>query len=248
MARTGVDVNLLVATPAEGVAERIEERLAEFEIETAWVTASEARIDEPEAHDERLAHVCDGSRSLRPVPVLVPPTGPRDTYGRAQRIAARATCRVVRLCPTSHQYLLANWVLSPLPELCEREGIALLLDFDPDRVRWVEVVPFARAFPSVPMVVLGVEIGSDRVVPAVLDAAPNLVLQVARIRVVEDLVWLSSTFGSFRFVWGSGGSRDPSAVHASIRGASGLGDESRAAILHGNAEALADGRYAEAFL
>ena len=98
----------------------------------------------------------------------------------------------VRLCPVRDGYPLVDWLLSPLPELCEREGVALVLDFAPGAIPWSDVVTFARSFPTVPMVVLGVE--GDRVAGAALDATANLVLHGA------GVASLAATFGAHRFV------------------------------------------------
>jgi predicted TIM-barrel fold metal-dependent hydrolase len=110
------------------------------------------------------------------------------------------------------------------------------------------VVEFARAFPGLPVVVLGVELGTDRAVPAALDAAPNVVCAVADIRTPEGLARLCETFGSGRFVYGSGEGATSTSALASIREAKALTDEARAAVLHGNADALAHGRYADEVL
>src|SRR5438046_2823597 len=56
--------------------------------------------------------------------------------------------------PSSHRYPLVDWVLSPVPELCEREGVAVVLDFAPEAVKWAEAVAFARHYSPVPMVIL----------------------------------------------------------------------------------------------
>ncbi len=241
MARTGIDVNLVVDAADDDLAGR----LAALEVESAWVTASAARTQEPEASDEQLFRACNGSPSLHPLPVLVPPVSALGAYERARAIAATADLRVVRLCPAGHAYPLAEWVVSPLPELCERERLALVLDFEPQAVPWSEVVSFARAYPSVPMVVLGVDLGTDPVVAAALDAAPNLVIEIGLSSEGADLVRFADTYGPSRFVWGSGGGDGALAVREAI---AGLGEEARAAILGENARALADGSYAERFL
>jgi hypothetical protein len=54
--------------------------------------------------------------------------------------------------------------------------------------------------------------------------------------------------GSHRFVWGSSEGADAGAARRAIENAEGLGEEDRAAILSGNAQALQDGAYAEAWL
>jgi hypothetical protein len=134
---------------------------------------------------------------LLEAPVLTPPTAVPDSYERARELAADSASRVVRLCPHRDGYPLVDWVLSPLPELCEREGLALVLDFDPAPVPWADVVRFARTFPAVPMLVLGVDLEADRAAPAALDATANVVLHVED---VPELAPLIETFGAHRFV------------------------------------------------
>jgi hypothetical protein len=108
--------------------------------------------------------------------------------------ALEAGTKAVRVCPHRDAYPLVDWVLSPLPERCEREGAMLVLDFAPGSIPWTDVVTFARAFPTVPMVVLGAE--SNRVAAAALDATANLVLQGA------GFESLAATVGAHRFVDG----------------------------------------------
>jgi hypothetical protein len=245
VARTGIDVNLVVGR--RDVSEGVERTLATRDVRAAWVTAAEARLGEPELHDEWLIGICGDASSLVPVPVLLPPTGLPGAYDRARRIAA-AGHRLVRLCPTTHRYVLVDWVLSPLPELCAREGLAILLDFDPEPVSWRDVVALGRAFPSLPLVVLGVEVGADRSIPSVLDAAPNVVCAVAELATPEDLARLCKHFGASRFVCESGDRTDGKDVIAAIAASNLLAADARDAVLHANAEALARGAYAEAFL
>lgn len=247
MARNAIDVNLVADAASDDVALKSEARLDARGITAAWLIAAAARSEDPEEHDQRLARACEGSSSLYPVPVLVPPTAVPGAYDRARRLAATARCRVVRLCPGGHRYPLADWVLTPLPELCQRERLALMLDFEPDPVRWDETVAFARSYPSLPMVLLDAEIGADRALPAALDAAPNLLLHVGRLCSLEDLIRLTDAYGPSRFAWGSG-HPEADAARESIAAAERLGGEVRAAILHGNAQALQDGSYAETFL
>jgi len=247
MAPDAVDVNLVIDAAGCDAASQSQARLHGNGISSGWVTAAASRTEDPEKHDELLARACERSPSLHPVPVLIPPTAVPGAYERARRLAATARCRVVRLCPSGHGYPLADWVLSPLPELCEREGVALVLDFAPEALRWSETVAFARAYPALPMVVLDAEIGLDRALPAALDAAPNLLLHVAQLPSPEHLVRLADVYGTSRFVWGSG-PPGAGAARESIAAAEGLGEEGRAAILHDNAQALQDGGYAERFL
>jgi hypothetical protein len=223
MAPVAIDVNLVLEAGA--VDEVV---LSERGLGGAWVTANASRTDDPAAHDARLARVLNATETLRPVPVLVPPTGTNGAYARAREIIHSAPLHVVRLCPTGHRYPLADWVLSPIPELCERQSFTLLLDFAPADVPWLEVVAFARTFPSVPIVLLGV--GGERTAPAALDAAPNLILHLDG-TVSPRLV---ATYGGSRFV--------------ATSATADLPDRDRELILHLNAEALADGSYAGQWL
>lgn len=223
MASVAIEVNLVL--DAVAVDEVV---LSERGLGGAWVTANASRTDDPVAHDARLGRVLSGSETLRAVPVLLPPTGANGAYARAREIIHSAPFHVVRLCPTGHRYPLADWVLSPIPELCERQSFTLLLDFAPAHVAWLEVVAFARVFPSVPIVLLGV--GDERAAPAALDAAPNLILHLDG-TVSAGLV---ATYGGSRFVAASA--------------AEDLPDRDRELILQRNAEALADGSYAGQWL
>jgi len=209
-----------------------------------WAPAAESRSHEPDAHDARLAGACETLPGLDPVAVLVPPTGAPTAAERACRVAATARPRVVRLCPGGHRYPLAGWVLSPLPELCDRHGVALMLDFDARDVPWEQVVAFARSYPSVPMVVLDVAVGDDHALAAALDAAPNLVAHVGALRAVADLAYLVEVFGAPRFVWGSD-STGAGTTRTAVAQEGDLFHDARQAILHGNARALGEGRYAE---
>jgi predicted TIM-barrel fold metal-dependent hydrolase len=248
MASDAVDVNALVDAQGNGLAQRTTALLAERGLQGAWITASASRFDDPADHDDRLHAACAGQPSLHAIPVLVPPTGASSGYARAQRMAADQATGVARLCPGSHRYPLAEWVLSPLPELCARSGLTLMLDFQPEPVRWTEVVSFARAYPSLPLIVLEVQLDHDRAAAAALDAAPNLLLHVAETHRPDLLGRLVELFGASRFVWGSSQRASTDEDRGAVLGLEQLPHESRAALLHGNAEALQQRRWAEAFL
>jgi hypothetical protein len=244
--RVGIDVNFIVDGDDDNVATRTVNKLAELSLASAWLTASLARTGDPVDHDTRLTHACMDIPELDPIPVLVPPVASGDAFGRARKISTTATCRVARVCPSGHGYPLADWVLSPIPELCVREGLALQIDFDPEPIRWQESVAFARTFPRLPLILLGTAIGEDRALPAALDAAPNLVIHVSETNAATELIELVQIFGTSRFVWGSAFS----SIHPSPNGAAayGLLDGAYESILYRNAQALADGTYADAFL
>jgi hypothetical protein len=106
----------------------------------------------------------------------------------------------IRPGPNGDGYPLVDWVLTPLPETCDRENLALAIDYQGARIPWDDLVRFSRAYPSLPMVLSGASIGNDGVIPAALEVAPNLILEVAPLSArTEALDRLVARFGSHRF-------------------------------------------------
>jgi hypothetical protein len=243
MATRLVNVNAVVEAREVGRLEELDEA-ARANDAAVWVTERTARLGAPDAHDALLESLCDVFEALHPVPVLVPPTGAPRGLSRVVDAAERGG-RVVRICPATHSYPVAGWVLSPIPEACERYDLALLIDFDLQQPMWQEVVEFARAFPRVPMVLLAEALDRDPVAGAALDATANLLLQLTPD--CTSASHLLSIFGPGRFVCGTGHRPvpDPGNVWASL---DDLRDEDRHAVLAGNAQLLADGAYAGTFL
>jgi hypothetical protein len=237
----GIDVSHALAEPTAAGVEACARRLPALGIDEAWVTPEPARSGDPERFDHLTP---DGA--VRSVPVLVPPTGRRGAFERARQIARETTLRVARVCPGGHRYPLLDWVLSPLPELCDRERMALLVDLAPDPVDWQELTEFARAFPSLPLLVLGTAPGGDRALPAALDRTANVVVEAGPGTDVDALVDLVDSFGPHRFAWGSGAGDAGFAARGRIEAA--LSDDDRDAVLGGTAAALADGSYGERHL
>jgi hypothetical protein len=240
----GIDVNLVVADATAAELRGWMELMAEHGVARAWVTPRAARTGDPAAGDA-LAAACGGIDALQVMPVLVPPTGAPGALERALGIAASSALRVARLCPLGHGYPLVDWMLSPLPELCDRERMGLLLDFAPSEPPWRDVVDLARRHPALPLVVIGRLAGATYTVPAVLDATANVLVDVSGHPDPRAIPGLVATFGSHRFVWGSGGS--PGAMAGRSR-LGGLAERDGSAIMGGNAAALAGGTYAETFL
>ena len=105
----------------------------------------------------------------------------------------------IRPGPNGDGYPLVDWVLSPLPETCERENLGLAVDYRGAAIPWDDVVRFSRAYPALPIVLVGAAIESDGVIPAALDLAPNLILELASALVGETLARLVHRYGAHRF-------------------------------------------------
>jgi hypothetical protein len=115
-------------------------------------------------------------------------------------VAAKAG-RMVRVCPgpNGDRYPLLDWVLSPLPETCDRENLGLAIDYRGAAIPWGDVVGLSRAYPALPIVLIGASIGIDGVIPAALDAAPNLILELRSEPTDERVATLVARFGAHRF-------------------------------------------------
>jgi hypothetical protein len=243
MAGLDVDVDLVLDDASGDGLRALEERVAADGLGGAWVTpAAAARGGDPGRFDE----IVPSNGRVQVVPVLLPPAAEPGALERGERIAAGAPCRIARVCPTAHGYPLVDWVLSPLPEICARGRMALVLDFATDRVPWRDVADLARAFPALPLVVLGGRLGDERAIPAVLDATANVVVELSRVRDAGALAHLAGVFGAHRFVWGSGGSDQAGRLRSAL--AAALEPDAGAGVLGDNARALADGTYVEAYL
>jgi hypothetical protein len=122
---------------------------------------------------------------------------------------AAGGANVVRLCPgpDDDDYPLEPWVLTPLPEYCEREDITVLVDpgVKPIRYPWSEIVSLAREHPHLVVVALAPPLAGPTAARA-LDAAPNLVLETSAVTDAStvDLVRLVEVAGAHRLAYGSG--------------------------------------------
>jgi len=120
---------------------------------------------------------------------------------RALDTVAHDAGRMIRICPgpNGDRYPLLDWVLSPLPETCERENLGLAIDYRGAAIPWDDVVRFARAYPTLPMILIGASIGNESVIPAALDVAPNLILELSDGPGEEPPARLVDRFGAYRF-------------------------------------------------
>lgn len=210
----------------------------------AWLVHDRSRHSDPQEHDATLLEACHShGTQCRAQLVLVPPFID-DSAELRMAAASPDTCRVMRLCPgpLGHGYPLVDWVLSPLPESCERENLALAIDYQDANIPWTDVVGFARSFLTVPMILIGALVGEDRTLPAALDVAPNLIIELSGLRDGPTLPPLLEHFGAHRFVYGSGG-RSSADLIAPLLNADVLG-----AVLGGTADAIGSGAWRETHL
>ncbi|MDQ6709893.1 MAG: hypothetical protein M3Z11_04980 [Candidatus Dormibacteraeota bacterium] len=119
---------------------------------------------------------------------------------RALDTVRARTDRLVRVCPgpNGHGYPLLDWMLSPLPETCERENLGLVIDYQGAAIPWELVIPFARAYPGLPMILVGASGQSLSVIPAALEVAANLIVELPDASDRPTVERLVGRFGSHR--------------------------------------------------
>ncbi len=121
------------------------------------------------------------------------------------RVSAR-TDRLVRVCPgpKGHGYPLLDWMLSPLPETCERENLGLVIDYRGAAIPWDHLIAFARAYPGLPMILVGASPPDLDVIPAALEVTANLIVELPDASDRPTVERLEGRFGSHRVTTSAG--------------------------------------------
>jgi hypothetical protein len=152
-----------------------------------------------------MAPVADGSMPgsvAGTAPVLCgPPTDFAALAASYRRFRSAGAPAVIRL--NCSDVPLEPWAWSPIPEFAEREEACLLLDFGqrPAADRWAALVRFAREYPRLPLLALGMPLNAP-VTGKALDASPNIVLEAYD---EPQLAALCGRYGAYRFAYGSAG-------------------------------------------
>jgi hypothetical protein len=190
------------------------------------------------------ADICAGV-SVRRQHVATPTRDPRDMIAAVTAALEHGAPHVIGLRPTAdgQLYPLADWVIAPLPALCERESYALAVDYGDAAPALGEVAEFARLAPEVPLLVHGDSFDGNPGIWRLLDRCPNILLQVTAGASAEVLGEAVADFGAHRFVYGS---RTGSVTRAELF--SELADADRAAVLGGNAALLDQRKWRDSYL
>jgi len=173
-------------------------------IDETWVMDAKARRGDPVQHDGATATAPNVREYLATLPnamVTLP--------DRLRAARSRGAPAIVRLCPGvgGHGFPMESWAVSPIPEFCEREELALAIDYEgAPAFPWSEVVAFARAYPRLAVLVLGAPLAGPTASRA-LDATANLVLDTSGLATAADLPALAEMVrhcGAYRVAYGSG--------------------------------------------
>lgn len=213
------------------------------DITEAWVMHPRAA----EADPATLPAAPFSDSRVRPYLVAVP--------GRLAELERRVAAHranggpaVVRICPGphGHGYPLVSWAVSPLPEYCAREELALVIDFRSaaPAYPWSEIVEFARAYPRLAVVALAAPLHGPTAGRA-LDATSNLVLETSALKAAEasELGELATTRGAYRLAYGTAATRTPAAVVSAF-----VAPADADSILAGTAGHLARGTWSTTYL
>ncbi|HVZ13750.1 MAG TPA: hypothetical protein VG894_04755 [Bauldia sp.] len=175
-------------------------------VDETWVMNPDVRRGDPVAFDGTLGAIANVHEYVVTLPNALGTLADRLTARRRQGAPA-----IVRLCPgiSGHGFPLESWAVSPIPEFCEREELALAVDYGDAAFPWSEIVAFARGYPRLAVLALGAPLGGPTAARA-LDATPNLVFDTTGLSSAADLPAFAAMVracGAYRVAYGSGTSR-----------------------------------------
>jgi len=205
--------------PTERLAfHTVQELLAEMVrlgISRALVSHTLARQNVPAIGNVRLMKEIAGYSQLEPCWVVMPSEAEQGhgIESLCEAMAAQGV-RAVRICPRDHVYPLTDWMAGKLlAALAERRYLVLLdLDqvvlptglFDVDPAGWRDIAWLCRTFPDLSVVLTQVGYRALRVLLPLMEACPNLFLDLSYFAThlgVEEIV---ARFGAERLLFGTG--------------------------------------------
>jgi len=191
----------------------------------------------PSAGNELLMQQISGYPELLPcwaaLPTATGELGPLDAWLES---AAAHNVRAFALYPHSHNYPLTDWQCGELLTGLQAQHALLLIEADQtdyDRIDWL-----CGAYPQINVLLLNCGYRVLRILYALLDAHPNLYLEMGMISNFCGLEALAARFGAERLVFGSGVPKREGAGFAAIMDYSLLDDADTALIAQGNLERL----------
>jgi hypothetical protein len=212
-------------------------------VDEAWAVHPRARREDP----ARLDGALNAEANVRECLIAMPESA-GDLQERVSKARGAGAPAIVHICPGAdgHGYPLESWAVSPIPEFCEREDLALVVDMgSPAAYPWSELVAFARAYPRLPMIALGAPLAGPTAGRA-FDATPNLILDTSGVdddSILPALAALADGRGAYRLAYGSG----PRGLSAGKIAAS-LSPSTAEMVLSGTAARLDKGTWGAEFL
>ena len=186
--------------------------------------------DAAEGNDQLMRELVGNSR-LEPCWALVPPgTGEIGPDWLAEMTTGGARAAVIY--PASHGYPLAAWQCDGLlAPLAERRYLLLL---ETSEAKWEPIDWLCGAYPALRVVLLSPGYRALRPLYALLDAHPNLYLDVSNLANFKGIETVCRRFGSDRLLLGTGEPRVEGAGPITGLAYADLSEEETRAIAAGN--------------
>jgi predicted TIM-barrel fold metal-dependent hydrolase len=218
----------------------------DYGIDRALVAHTYAKWHTPPRGNELLTQEIAGNGRLAPCWVVLPAaTGeaPPEEAQVAQLLAAGG--RAARLCPVAHRLSLEPWEVDRLLGALAERRVPLLLDMD--NAHWSEARPWrfvewaCRTYPRLPVVLLREPQANLRTLYALLDRAPNLVVETSYFQAHDGIAEVAARWGAARLVFGTGLPLWDPALPVTGLTYAGLAPADLAAVAGGTLRALLDG-------
>ena len=195
------------AVPQPGSVFSVQELLAEMDycrIDRALVYHAWAREYDPPEGNARLMDEIAGCDRLTPCWVVMPhQTG--EMLAPAELVAAmvRQGVRAVRIFPEGslHNWSMSDWSAGPLFGELAAHHVPLLVGFD--QITWDSVYHLGTTYPGLPIIVTEVRYEEWRHLYPLLEALPNLHIDLSWTITHCGLEAAVERFGATRFMFGS---------------------------------------------
>lgn len=196
---------------AISTAEELEQVLDYLEVERAIVFHVHAQEGHAPLGNARLMRELVGHPRLLPSWVLVPHhTGemPEPKTLLAQMLEQGV--KLARLFPGSggHGFSLAPWCADPLLSELASHRLPVMIDFTlgrRDAPDWNLIYTLCQRHPTLPIILTGAGIGrASRSFFPILQACPNLYIELSRYTSFRTVDAISERFGARRLIYGSG--------------------------------------------
>ena len=183
-------------------ARALREALSGFDIERACVMHAVASEASPVDTNAALFAMLEGEEGLFPVPCGLPPGSGEMTPARAfcEDIARRGAAGML-LQPKTHTFSPADWCSGELYAAAAERKLPLFLPFDDWTLDGVHEL--CTSHPELRVILFDLSYRLGRMLPALLEACPNLRLETSGLVAHRQLDALSGRFGSERLVFGS---------------------------------------------
>lgn len=228
-------------------ASELVETLQSFGIASALVYHADAAASDFQRGNRRLLDDIAAHPNLHPCWVLVPhQTGEMPAPEAVVPMMLAAGVRATRLFPRDHRFALRGWNIGPLLERLAHHQLPVWLDFGlrgwtDDVIDWDGIDEVCTAFPSLPLVLVGANIGSNRRLFPLMERHPNLLIETSYYTVHRGIELVTRTFGAERLLFGTGFPvRAPGPAITALTYSS-IDDRERACVGGGNLRALLAG-------